>query len=498
MRKFLRRLFSRKTMVRLPFIVAALLTLLIVAFYVERWRGQRAWNAYRAAAEQRGHKLWFADHIAPRIPDSENYAAIPLIEEAFKADAERRPPKPILPSTTVKDLKRPALIDPDLGTLNLTAWRDYFAATKAITKPTSDPARDLLVLLETGAPGLQQLRDAAARPGCRFPTEWEKGVATPVPHLAELLNAGRLFRISASTRLAAGDVAGAATEIDHLFRMHTALCGEPSMIAGLTRSAIFTHAIHAIREGFASGRWSDAELASFERSLSICNPLAELRFSLASERGFMNSELDRIAQMPPGDLWKLAELVSDPSGRNAVHPAWMALYPRGWMRLNMIRSNEYFDTLSAFFEPVAGRERDVIPPHATVDDWIRTHLGTSAWSRSYHLFLHLFLPAIDGVEAGFLAMHASQHQVRIACALERFRQARGALPEKLDALVPQFLQAIPKDICDGQPMRYRRDPGDSYVLWSVGWNRVDDGAKPEEKDKSPREQADWTWRISRK
>ena len=66
---------------------------------------------------------------------------------------------------------------------------------------------------------------------------------------------------------------------------------------------------------------------------------------------------------------------------------------------------------------------------------------------------------------------------RIACALERYRLVEGKLPDTLDVLAPQFIDQIPNDVIDGKPLRYRRNSDGGYILYSVGWNRKDDGGE---------------------
>jgi hypothetical protein len=78
------------------------------------------------------------------------------------------------------------------------------------------------------------------------------------------------------------------------------------------------------------------------------------------------------------------------------------------------------------------------------------------------------------------------HEALIACALERYRVAHNAYPEKLDALVPQYLDKIPTDIIGGRPLHYRRADGGKFLLYSVGWNETDDGGKSGSDD-------DWVW-----
>jgi hypothetical protein len=63
-------------------------------------------------------------------------------------------------------------------------------------------------------------------------------------------------------------------------------------------------------------------------------------------------------------------------------------------------------------------------------------------------------------------------------ALERHRLRHGKLPDSLQALVPEFLSAVPLDGMDGKPLRYRLKPDGTFVLYSVGENGIDDGGDP--------------------
>lgn len=86
--------------------------------------------------------------------------------------------------------------------------------------------------------------------------------------------------------------------------------------------------------------------------------------------------------------------------------------------------------------------------------------------------------------------HTHCQQVRTECARALFRKAHGDLPATLDELVPGFLDRTPKDVMDGQPVRYRRSDTGGYLLWSVGANRIDDGARTDPKAKRHKS-SDW-------
>jgi hypothetical protein len=70
-----------------------------------------------------------------------------------------------------------------------------------------------------------------------------------------------------------------------------------------------------------------------------------------------------------------------------------------------------------------------------------------------------------------------------AMALAAYRSDHGAYPEKLDLLLPKYLEKIPIDIFSEKaaPIHYRRD-GEAYLMWTVHLNGVDDDGRSYEDD----------------
>ena len=65
-----------------------------------------------------------------------------------------------------------------------------------------------------------------------------------------------------------------------------------------------------------------------------------------------------------------------------------------------------------------------------------------------------------------------------ACALERYRLAHGSYPVELAALVPEYSPVMPRDLIDGQALRYRCLSSGSYELYSIGLDGRDDDGRP--------------------
>jgi len=94
----------------------------------------------------------------------------------------------------------------------------------------------------------------------------------------------------------------------------------------------------------------------------------------------------------------------------------------------------------------------------------------------------------------FTVAQAWVNEAIIACAIERYRLAHGALPATLDEL---HMAALPHDVVNGEPLRYRVAGDDNYVLYSVGWNGVDDGGKAVKKSNGAIDltRGDWVWSL---
>ena len=56
------------------------------------------------------------------------------------------------------------------------------------------------------------------------------------------------------------------------------------------------------------------------------------------------------------------------------------------------------------------------------------------------------------------------------------RRDHGHWPDTLDAVVPKYLAAVPKDPQDGNPLRFTQRPDGVIVYW-IGPDGTDDGGK---------------------
>ncbi|MHC4395083.1 MAG: hypothetical protein ACYS1A_05455 [Planctomycetota bacterium] len=82
----------------------------------------------------------------------------------------------------------------------------------------------------------------------------------------------------------------------------------------------------------------------------------------------------------------------------------------------------------------------------------------------------------------------------LAIAIERYRRAHGQLPGSLDDVVPAYIETVPLDPFTGKKLLYHYDK-ESYVVYSVGLNRQDDGGSVMHRPDIPEGRLDHGLRI---
>ena len=112
----------------------------------------------------------------------------------------------------------------------------------------------------------------------------------------------------------------------------------------------------------------------------------------------------------------------------------------------------------------------------SLDEAMRNNPNTAFSVRFNEVLLTLFLPQITSnvqVEDRWIMRFELD---KLGFALASYHADHGAYPAKLANLAPDCVAELPKDIFNDSELHYRLE-GKGYVLYSVGVNRKDDGAK---------------------
>ncbi|MDP7304534.1 MAG: hypothetical protein QGG09_15625, partial [Pirellulaceae bacterium] len=112
------------------------------------------------------------------------------------------------------------------------------------------------------------------------------------------------------------------------------------------------------------------------------------------------------------------------------------------------------------------------------NDKLRAKISTPL-GRMRYVMTGLTLPAVASAASAAARGDGSNRCIDAAIAIERFRRREGRLPESLDELIPEFLEAVPMDPFDGQPIRYLVKK-DAYLIYTCGRDRADGGGIEDE------------------
>jgi hypothetical protein len=283
---------------------------------------------------------------------------------------------------------------------------------------------------------------------------------------------GRALRSRAQFFLAANRPQQSFADLLTLLRLSGHLQSEPNFLALLYQISLLDHSIHVAWEGIQDRRWDDSQLRRLQDEFGKCDLLAAIHRAGLGER-----------------LW------NETLVENLPEKVFLKKLYKGWLYHNLVHSDGYL---------VACNTDVVEPGHRRVfpERWIREEefrKKSLILRKDFPVPRHVgeLHPLMGIVVVRAAYVQSGLDQVALACALERFRLARGGYPAPLSELTPAFIARVPLDIVDGQPLRYER-VGQTYILYSVGWNLKDDGGvfafgPGGDQDPNHMFEGDWPW-----
>ena len=381
-----------------------------------------------------------------------------------------------------------------------------------------------------GAPTAEALH-AAARSGLtesRHDVDLSAGYSMLLPHLAKMRQLARV--LSVESLLAAMDNRGAdaVTAVLDMVPIAHSLAQEPVLISQLVRAAILGIAVDASQTAMNRADLSDADLLRLQEGLAAAVPpmdrepmfrralLAEYIMSLPALEVMARREISAKSHEHPPTILNL--LRDETAGRPGLWPFSHKPCTRYWQSLAQ-GVGEGFSGMREMGALVTcwtiNRRMGLLEERsaaAALEDhiaWLKslpkrsTPLGETALPQSDMLaaravVAYITLPALSRAFEAEWRIRTQLGLARTAIAVERFRLANGRLPERLEELVPAFLDRVPADpwnkgasvtykvrkagdfvptghaIRNRQEARQVREDGE-FVVYSYGQNLKDDG-----------------------
>jgi len=330
---------------------------------------------------------------------------------------------------------------------------------------------ELLAFLHRQVRTFALLQQADRLRVCRM----EGDLQTPtLSELTEDLNTVRsladLLCLDARVKMAAGQYAG--NDIRMMFHLSRHVGQNPVLIAGIIALAVDTKAVQAMPE-FLDHVSGSSELNAFADFDELTPPRKIMQSALKGEEALGLAAFSSMAgglNLVPGPEAEVPGMVS-----NELSPAMGTLY--GIFLLP--------DELEAYTRLMMRTQQALLLPYHLAKTRYADLLDAGDSAR-HGILTGLLVPSFGRIGRTVARSDANDELARVALAATRYRLDHHKLPDKLDDLLPDYLDEHPWDPFDSGELRLVVKPGE-WILYSIGPDEVDDGGTPETTDTRTRE-----------
>ncbi|MCP4593175.1 MAG: hypothetical protein GY842_20760 [bacterium] len=230
-----------------------------------------------------------------------------------------------------------------------------------------------------------------------------------------------------------------------------------TMVSTLVLASCEGLAIRSVERTLSMGVCADAVLEGLAVTLGEREQPDALLWGVWGERARQNATFEQLrggATLPPSQM--------------PVFSGGVPLPLRGWNKLDQAKTLSFVNRLVR----IAG-----IPPEKMLPATEEFEQEVASVSRFY-LMTRITMSSYSRTIVLWVKHIAELRCARTALAVERYRMAHGRWPGSLDALVPEFLEAVPLDPFDSKPLRYLVTE-DMVTVYSLNDDDTDDNGKLE-------------------
>ncbi len=261
-----------------------------------------------------------------------------------------------------------------------------------------------------------------------------------------------LLQFDAMLRDQEGDQAGAWRSSESILGTARAIGDEPGAISQLVRIAVDAIALGAFERSLAHGVLPDATLA---RTQALIEKEAKRPILFMMARGERAGIHQLFSNLENGNIDFDKFLPSVAAGPGEDIP-W-------WERMN---SGEYLRRSHYQYLQIATEIVDTA--RQSHHEWRRRLRAVEEKLAGLTSLVKVLTRAVEKLGEAWLRMQSQLQCAAGALAAERFRLKEKRWPASLEELVKAgFLQEVPRDPYDGNPLRARRS-NDGFVVYSVG------------------------------
>jgi hypothetical protein len=311
---------------------------------------------------------------------------------------------------------------------------------------------------------LQLFAQGAQYDQSRYPVDFTRDALDGL-HLTHLNNIKRGTQtITVAAMLDAENQHGkqAADDVLLSFALTRSLKDEPLAISQLVRVAVVTMSLTALEQVFNRTTVppeSLSELAQTFRAMEESDAKGEaFNRSLIGERVMVMNHFKRAT---------IADLVA--AVADGTTDEQRQLFVKRLKRFGGIKAEQNY--VENVFQQFLSARQEPFPDRLTNAQDVQQKVSENP--NGLLLLNNAWLTGYAGLARTEAKCLANLRLAVTAVALEQFRAALSQYPSALSELTPAYLDAVPADPFDGQPLRYRKQ-GPGYILYSVGPDLKDD------------------------
>jgi hypothetical protein len=466
-------------------VIGVVFAVAILIPVIRHYQLRFAVESHIAQLKAKGEPMELAQVIPPPVPPEQNSAPIFLKAAALLSTNEdvlnNNPPptmRGVAPGRAMVGWAQPEIRSSD----ETNSWDEI---EKALDQ--NGEALNLLVQLTNSS-----LFD--------FNLQYTQRFEMRLTHLSLEKKAAQKLAARANFDLHSGDADSAVKNIQAMLALVDGTHEERTAISQLVRIAITQTAVTATWELLQSPNLMDEQLAGLQIDWSQLEFIRSVENVLPVEREggettlakwrSSNSELqhyfDLQKQVQEAMGNSNEEDSKDSIGNKIKKEIKIFLWRYWWSYTDELRSLKGYEALMntmrlagtnhSFQNALAAQ--DVELNRLEISQLKNSFDSIFSGETDFHSMMSESIVTLGGVVRKVMRVEVAKQVTAAAIALKRYQLKHGNCPPDLNLLVPEFIPAVPIDPVDGQPLRYRRNADDSFLLYSVGENGVDDGGDP--------------------
>jgi hypothetical protein len=473
--------------------VGIVLGVAILISVIHHYQLRAATESYIAELKAKGEPMELSQVIPPPVPPEKNSApfflkAAALLTTNYDDVLNTNPPfimHQVAPGKAVVSWEQSEIRDP--GMTN-SWWNDGM----------TNSWQDIQKALQRNAGALNLLVQLTNSSLFDFNLQYDQGFDMRLTHLSLEKKSAQRLAIAAIYNLHLGDANLAADNIRAIFVLVNGTHDERTDISQLVRISIAQIGIAATWEFLQSPNPTDKNLTDLQAAISRMEFVRAEINTLPVEREGGEATLAkwRSSYSEFSKYFDLRNRVREAMGNPVdINTFWnesqfktkVFLWRYWWSYPDELRSLKGYEVLMNTTRSIEanGSFRDALSAQTNALD----KLGISKLNSSldsffsggepdFHSLISGSIMTLNSVTRRVMEVEVAKQAALTAIALKRYQLKYKNYPQNLEAIVPEFIPAVPNDPVDGQPLRYRRNADGTFLLYSVGENGKDDGGDP--------------------